>query len=100
MSDRSGKQTVILTTNWWWQKLGRDWQWINKECTDFKSIGSNLKKLNEAESKGQNRIEISNRFAVLENLRAEVVINRTKESLGYYELKKHKPWFDEGCSKL
>jgi hypothetical protein len=20
-----------------------------------------------------------------------------KESLGYYELKKHKPWFDEGC---
>jgi hypothetical protein len=23
-----------------------------------------------------------------------------KESIGYYELKKHKPWFDEGCSKL
>jgi hypothetical protein len=23
-----------------------------------------------------------------------------KESLGYYEFKKHKPWFDEGCSKL
>jgi hypothetical protein len=23
-----------------------------------------------------------------------------KESLGYSELKKHKPWFDEGCSKL
>jgi hypothetical protein len=23
-----------------------------------------------------------------------------KESLGYYELKKHKPWFDEECSKL
>jgi uncharacterized protein YaaR (DUF327 family) len=23
-----------------------------------------------------------------------------KESLGYFELKKHKPWFDEGCSKL
>jgi hypothetical protein len=22
------------------------------------------------------------------------------ESLGYYELRKHKPWFDEGCSKL
>jgi hypothetical protein len=22
-----------------------------------------------------------------------------KKSLGYYELKKHKPWFDEGCSK-
>jgi hypothetical protein len=23
-----------------------------------------------------------------------------KESLDYFELKKHKPWFDEGCSKL
>jgi hypothetical protein len=23
-----------------------------------------------------------------------------KESEGYYELKKHKPWFNEGCSKL
>jgi hypothetical protein len=23
-----------------------------------------------------------------------------KESLGYYELKKHKPWFDKGCSEL
>jgi hypothetical protein len=23
-----------------------------------------------------------------------------KGSLGYYELKKNKPWFDEGCSEL
>jgi hypothetical protein len=23
-----------------------------------------------------------------------------KDSLGYYELKQYKPWFDEGCSKL
>jgi hypothetical protein len=23
-----------------------------------------------------------------------------KEILGYFELKKNKPWFDEGCSKL
>jgi hypothetical protein len=48
----------------------------------------------------------------LEDLNAEVEINSasetirkninisTKESLGYFELKKHKPWFDEGCSKL
>jgi hypothetical protein len=46
------------------------------------------------------------------NLNAEVDVNRAwetvrdnikisaKESLGYYELKKHKSWFDEGCSKL
>jgi hypothetical protein len=24
----------------------------------------------------------------------------SKESIGYHQLKKHKPWFDEGCSKL
>jgi hypothetical protein len=26
--------------------------------------------------------------------------NFCQDSLGYYEFKKHKPWFDEGCSKL
>jgi hypothetical protein len=62
----------------------------------------NLKKLNEVEGKEQFRIEISNRFAVLEDLDTEVDINRAwetirenikisaKESPGYYELKKHK----------
>jgi hypothetical protein len=68
----------------------------------------NLKKLNEVEGKEQYRVDISNRFAALENLDAEADNNRVwetvgenvkispKESLGYYELKKHKPWFDEG----
>jgi hypothetical protein len=53
-----------------------------------------------------------NRFAALEDLDAEVEINSVwemireninisaKESLGYCELKKHKPWFDQACSKL
>jgi hypothetical protein len=48
----------------------------------------------------------------LENLDAEVDIMRAqetirenikisaKDSLGYYELKKHTPWFYKGCSKL
>jgi hypothetical protein len=44
----------------------------------------------------------------LEDLDAEVEINsaweiigeKIKESLGYYEFKKHKTWFNEGCSKL
>jgi hypothetical protein len=48
----------------------------------------------------------------LENSDTEVDVNRAwetirenikisaKEGLGYYELKKHKPWLDEGCSKL
>jgi hypothetical protein len=72
----------------------------------------NLKTLNEVEGKEQYRVEVSNRLAALENLDAEVEINRSweiirdnikiasKESLGYYELKKHKPCLDEGCSKL
>jgi hypothetical protein len=48
----------------------------------------------------------------LENLGTEVDINRAwetfrenikisaKESLGYYELKKHKSWFNKGWSEL
>jgi uncharacterized protein YqjF (DUF2071 family) len=64
----------------------------------------NLKKVNEVESEEQHRVEISNRFTALENLDTEVHINRAwetirenikvsaKESLGYHELKKHKPW--------
>jgi hypothetical protein len=56
----------------------------------------NLKKLNEVEGKDQYRVEISNRFAVLENLDTGVDIKRawetlredfkisTKERLGYY----------------
>jgi hypothetical protein len=33
------------------------------------------------------------------NIRENINIP-AKESLGYYELKKHKAWMDEGCSKL
>jgi hypothetical protein len=51
-------------------------------------------------------------FSAFENLDAEVDISRTletvrenikisaEESLGYYELKNHKPWFDKGCPEL
>jgi hypothetical protein len=71
----------------------------------------NLKKLNKIEGKEKYRVEVSNRFAGLEDLDAEVEINTNwktirenikmsaKESLGYYELKQHKPWFDEEYSK-
>jgi hypothetical protein len=34
-----------------------------------------------------------------ETIRENIKIS-TKESLGYYELKKHRSWFDKGCSKL
>jgi hypothetical protein len=72
----------------------------------------NLKKLNYVEGKEQFRVEVPNRFATLEDFDTEVKINSAwkkirdnikisaKESLGYFEFKKHKPWFDKGCSKL
>jgi hypothetical protein len=31
---------------------------------------------------------------------SEYITTLAKVSLGYFELKKHKPWFDEGCSIL
>jgi hypothetical protein len=70
----------------------------------------NLKKLNEVE--GKEHVEVSNMFAALEDLDTEAEINSAwemirenikisaKESLGYFELKKHKLWFDKKCSKL
>ena len=69
----------------------------------------NLRKLNELEIRKQYQIEISNRFAALENLSDSEDINRAwenikqniktsaKESLGLHELKHHKPLFDEEC---
>jgi hypothetical protein len=68
--------------------------------------GFNLKKLNEVEGKEHYRVEVSKRFAALEDLDTEVEINSAsetirenrnisaRESLGYYESRKHKPWFD------
>jgi hypothetical protein len=86
---------------------------VNKQRSHrFDMERFNPKKLNEVQGKEQFRVEVSNRFAALEDLDAEVEINgawatirenikiSAKESLGYFELKKHKPWFDEGCSKL
>jgi hypothetical protein len=72
----------------------------------------NLKKLNEVERKEQYCVENSNRFAALENLDTEGDVNTAwetirenitfsaKERVGYYERKKNKSWFDEGCSEL
>jgi hypothetical protein len=41
----------------------------------------NLKKLNEVEGKEQFRVEVSNRFAALEDLDAEVEINSAWEMI-------------------
>ena len=67
----------------------------------------NIRKLNELDVSKQDQIKISNRCAALENLNNSGDINRACEnteenirmsatdSLGLYELKQHKPWFDE-----
>jgi len=69
-----------------------------------------LKKLNELEVTKQYQIKILNRSAALVNLSDSEDVNRVweniqeniktsvKESLGLYEMKQHKPWFDDECS--
>ena len=72
----------------------------------------NLKKLSELEVRKQYQIKISNRFAALynlydskdmntawENVKDNIKIS-SKERLGLYEWKQHKPWFDEECSQF
>jgi hypothetical protein len=65
--------------------------------------GFNINKLNEVEGKEQYRVEISNRFAALENLDTEVDVNKAWETIREninMSAKEYKPWFDEGCSEL
>ena len=69
----------------------------------------NLRKLNDLEVRIQYQIEITNRFAALENVSGDEDINRgcesikeniktsATESLGKHEMKQHKPWFDKEC---
>jgi hypothetical protein len=69
----------------------------------------NFRKLNELEFRKKYQIKISNSFAALENLSDSEDINgawesteeniktSAQESLGLYELKQHKQWFDEEC---
>jgi hypothetical protein len=77
---------------------------MNKQRSHrFHTERFNLKKLNKVEGKRQFRVEVSNRFAALEGFDAEVEINSawdtirenikisTNQSVGYFELKKHKP---------
>ena len=71
-----------------------------------------IRTLNELEVKIHYQIKISNRFATLENLSDSKYMDRVwenikgsiktsvKKSLGLYELKQHKPWFDEQYFKI
>jgi hypothetical protein len=50
---------------------------VSKQTTHRIHVeGFNLKKLNAVESKGQYRVEISNRFAALENLESEMDVKK------------------------
>jgi hypothetical protein len=72
----------------------------------------NLRKLNEPEVKEKYQIEITDRFAALENLNVDEDVNRVwesikeniktsaKDSLGLHEFKQHKPWFNKECLGL
>jgi hypothetical protein len=69
-----------------------------------------LKKLNDLNVRKEYEIKIPNRFAALENLSDSGDINRAWENIEnnmktsfkngvyLYELKQHKPWFDEEYS--
>jgi hypothetical protein len=84
MFDHSGQQIVIVTTNLVVAKV-RERLAVNKQRSQSIHMERfKLKKLNDVEG---------------ETIRENIQIS-AKESLGYFELKKHKPWFDEGCSKL
>jgi hypothetical protein len=60
----------------------------------------------------QDHVEVSDRFATVEDMDAEADINSAsemirehikisaKESLGYFDLRKHMPWFDEVSSAI
>jgi hypothetical protein len=82
---------------------------IKQAAQKFDAERFNLKKLSEIEVSKQYQIKISNRFAALENVNFSEDINgawenikqnikiSATESLGLYERKQHKPWFDEEC---
>jgi hypothetical protein len=83
---------------------------VSKQAAQkFNGERFNLRKLNELEFRKQYEIEITNRFAAMENLDSNRDINRAwknikesiktsaKDSLGLHEWKHHKPWFDEEC---
>jgi hypothetical protein len=109
MFDHTGQQIVMLT-QYLVAAKDRERLAVNKQKSHrFRMQRFILKKLNEIEGKEQYRVEVSNKFAALEDLDTEVEINSVwetlrknikisaKKSLSYFELKNHKPLFDEGC---
>jgi hypothetical protein len=75
MFDHTGQQIVIVA------KV-RMRQAVNKQRSQrFHMVRFNHKKLNEVEGKEQYLVEVSNKFAALEDLDAEVEINSAWEMI-------------------
>jgi len=81
---------------------------VSKQAAqEFDGVRFNLRNLNELKVRKHFQIEITNRFAALENVNDDEDINRAwenskeniqtsaKESLGLHELRQQKSWFDE-----
>ena len=75
----------------------------------FEGERFNLRKLKGLGVKEKYQIEITNRFAALENLNVDEDVNRVwenireniktsaKERVALHEWNQHKPWFDKEC---
>jgi hypothetical protein len=82
---------------------------INEAAQNFDGERFHLRKLHELEVRKKYRIEITNRFAAMENLSDDDDINRARENikeniktlvkdnLVLQELKQQKPQFNEEC---
>jgi hypothetical protein len=96
---------TILVVAKVWENLAVSKQTAQK----FDRKRFNLRKLNELEVRKEYQIEITKRFATLENLRDSKDINRAwenikeniktsaKQTRPLYELKQLQSWFDEEC---
>jgi hypothetical protein len=96
MSDYSRKQIVMANIR---ERIA-----VNKQGSQtFHMEWFYLKKINELEGKEKCHVEVSNKFAALEDLNAEVEFNSVwemirenikisaEEGLGHFERKQHKP---------
>jgi hypothetical protein len=81
MFDHSGQQ-IVIEIHYLVVAKGRERLAVNKQRTHrFHMERFNLKKLNEVKGKEQFHVEVSNRFATLEDLDTEVEINNVWETM-------------------
>jgi hypothetical protein len=82
MSDQSFRVADCDTDHYLLLANFRERQTVSKQATHrFHTERFSLNELNKVEGKEQYRVEISNRFSALQNLVAEVDINRAWETI-------------------